>query len=100
MGARGVRSGGRGHMPQGILGKSRGTVSKPVANQIFVDDLLENPHTVFPKFLKVVVPRFERPPVLPFGLPRDGFGSRFGRFVDLLSSEAKPIPKKFSPLIN
>jgi hypothetical protein len=40
--------------------------------------------------------RFERPPVLPFGLPRDGFGSRLGGFVDLLSREAKSIPKKFA----
>jgi hypothetical protein len=95
-----LRSEEPSHMPQGILGKSRGTVSKPVADQIFVDDLLENPHTVFPKFFEVVVSRFEGPPVLPFGLSRDGFGCGLGGFVDLLSSKANPIPKKLSPLIN
>ena len=82
-------------MPQGVLGKRSRTVSKPVADQIVVDDLLKNPYAVFPNFLKVVVARFERPPVLPFGLPRDGFGSSLGGFVDLLSPEAKPVPKIF-----
>jgi hypothetical protein len=85
------------HMPQGILGKSSRTESKPAVDQLFVDDLLENPHTVFPKFFEVVVSRFEGPPVLPFGLSRDGFGCGLSGFVDLLSRKAIPIPKKFSP---
>lgn len=91
-------------MPQGILGKSSRTVSKPVADQIFVDDLLENPHTVFPKLFEVVVSGFECPPMLPFSLSRNGFGCGLGGFVDLFSRKAIPIPipipKKLSPLIN
>src|ERR1700730_10156648 len=86
--------------PPNSFGLSGVPVSKPVADQIFVDNLLENPHTVLPKLFEVVVSRFEGPPVLPFGLPRDGFGCGLGGFVDLLSRKAKPIAKKFSPLIN
>ena len=87
-------------MTECVLRKRRRPISKPVADQIFVDDLLETPNTVFPKFFEVVVSRFEGPPMLPFGLSRDGFGGGLGGFVDLLSRKAKPIPKKLSPLIN
>ena len=58
-------------MTKRVLRKRRRSISQPVADQIFVDDVLETSNTLLANLFDVVEASLEFPPALLLGVLRD-----------------------------
>jgi hypothetical protein len=85
-------------MSQRVFGKTGRAIAQPIADQVFVNNLLERPNALLADIAKVVKSFFQFTPPLFLGFLGDGLRSRPGRLFDLPSREIELEPPDFPSL--
>jgi len=85
-------------MTKSILREGRRSIPQPIADKILRHDLPKGPNPFLTSILDIVVAGFQFSPALPFGIFRDSFRGRLGRFADKLPREVKLVPPHIASL--
>lgn len=84
-------------MAQRVLDEKYRAVAQPVANQVFLNKVLESTDALPPLLLQIVVVSLKLPSALLFGFSRDRLQCRFGRLPNQPSCEVKFVSPDLTP---
>jgi len=89
-----------GHMSQRVFGKTGRAIAQPIADQVFVNNLLERPNALLSDIAEVVKSFFQFTTPLLFGLLGHGLRSRPGGLFDLPACKIELVPPDLPSLKN